>query len=181
MKPYNQSSPIHSNLPAWARARESSSQKRARNFPPALRQAIKRAKTKVNSEQARHMLGRSLPCPLCAWPGRTRCPKCHGQGFIPTPLRRATMRAIKQAMGIRHRYFILQDVRRFLVLHPNFIKRYSPKPKGLPSCRSLLLSALMELMASHNLIISPVRKQRSIELISQIEDKLKLTPKFQSK
>jgi hypothetical protein len=55
------------------------------------------------------------------------------------------MRAIKQAMGIKQRYFILQDVRRFLADNPDFIRQHSPKNKSLPSYRLLLLSAVMEL------------------------------------
>jgi hypothetical protein len=41
------------------------------------------------------------------------------------------------------------------------------------------LSAVLELMSQHDLIEHRVRKQQSAVLISQIEDKLNLTPKFQ--
>ena len=91
------------------------------------------------------------------------------------------MCATKQAMGIKQRYFVLQDVRRFLARNPGFVRQHTPKPKGLPSYRSLLLSAVLELMNRHDSIKHPGRKQQSAELISQIEDKLKLTPQFQPK
>lgn len=153
------------------------------NITPSPKQSVrvKNARTKVNSEQARHMLGRSRPCSLCAWPGKRRCPECHGKAFVPTPLHRSVMGAIRQAMGIKQRYFFLQDVRRFLAHNPNFIRQHSQKPKGLPTYRELLLCAVMELTGWHDRINHPARKQRYADLISQIEDKLKLPHKFQPK
>ena len=91
------------------------------------------------------------------------------------------MRAIRQAMGIKQRYFVLQDVRRFLARNPDFIRQHSPKPKGLPSYRELLLCAVMELINRYDLIQRPVRMQRCAELIGQIEDKLKLSPQIQTR
>ena len=142
---------------------------------------VKNARTKVNSEQARYMLGRSRPCSLCAWPGNRRCSECHGKAFIPTPLHRSVMGAIRQAMDIKQRYFVLQDVRQFLSRNPNFIRQHSPKPKGLPSYWSLLSNAVIELMVWHDHIGRPARKLQCANLISQIEDKLNLSPKFKPK
>ena len=76
----------------------------------------------VNLDRARHILGGGRPCG-CG--GLSACDECGGRGTVATPLGRNYMTTLKRAMGIRGRYFCVEDMRRWLQKHPEFDGRSS--------------------------------------------------------
>ena len=75
------------------------------------------SETVVNLERARHILGGSRRC-ACGSPAG--CAECKGSGTVATPLGRSYMTALKRAMRIKGRYFFIEDMRKWLRLHPDF-------------------------------------------------------------
>ena len=74
----------------------------------------------VNADRARHELGGQRKCRSCGPVPAPGCSECGGAGVVPTPWSRGYMTQLKKAMGIKGRYFLLADVRKFLRDNPDF-------------------------------------------------------------